>query len=112
VFALERAALVTFALPKSYRMPGLGHELGGVAGRYSHVTAPMRDELMRRLTEQWNSALADRAAISMHSPVLALEALLQSIGRTVGKRDDSKIVSQNSPGKGVIPLRARPAKRA
>jgi len=90
----------------------LGHELGGVAGRYSHITRPMRDELMRQLTDQWNSALAARAAIRSHSPVAVLDTLLQSAGRAASKRDDTKIVSRNSPSEGVIPLRARGAKGA
>ena len=56
----------------------LGHELGGMAGIYSHVTPVMRKELMSALTECWQQALEARAAISPHSPVAVLGTLLQA----------------------------------
>jgi hypothetical protein len=90
----------------------LGHELGGVAGRYSHVTTPMREELLRQMTERWYDALAARAAISRQSPVAALDALLQGAARNAKPGEDLKIFSRNSPREGVIDLRSRPRKGA
>lgn len=89
----------------------LGHEMEGIAGRYSHVTDAMRKELMEELTARWLTALDARAAMHPGSPVAVLDELLQARGRKK-KGDDTKIVSQNSPSEGVSPLRARPRKGA
>jgi hypothetical protein len=97
--------------PEVHSHERLGHELGGIAGRYSHVTAPMREELMSQLTRRWEQALDARAAIGSRSPVAVLDALLAS--RVSGR--SAKILSRNTPresSEGVIPLRARPSKGA
>ncbi|TDC47094.1 LacI family transcriptional regulator [Jiangella ureilytica] len=54
----------------------LGHELGGIGGRYSHVSPAMVDDLMRGLTDRWNDALDARLALGSTSPVGALDRLL------------------------------------
>jgi len=90
----------------------LGHQLGGIGGRYSHVTPMMRDELMGQLTERWNQALDARAAITVHSPVAVLDALLQSRLRNSKKGEDPKIISQKSPRGEVTYLSSRPRKGA
>lgn len=56
----------------------LGHELGGIAGVYSHVTQGMRDELTGQLEREWLKSLARRAAMHPGSPVAALDRLLHS----------------------------------
>lgn len=89
----------------------LGHEMEGIAGRYSHVTDAMRKELMEELTARWLDALDARREMDPHSPVAVLEELLQARGRKK-KGDDPKIVSQNSPSEGISPLRARLRKGA
>lgn len=53
----------------------LGHELGGIAGRYSHVTAATREELTGQLTRRWKQAVDDRAAVAPDSPVTGLDGL-------------------------------------
>lgn len=107
----HKSLMAELRTPEVLSHDRLGHELGGVAGRYSHVTAPMREELMRQLTARWEEALDARATLSPGSPVPALDALLQarSGGRTA--RDFSR-KSPRRPGEGVIPLRARPRKGA
>ena len=90
----------------------LGHHLGGIAGRYSHVTPEMRRELLGQLTERWEQALDARAALADGSPVGVLDAALRS--RHAETRG-TKIFSRHSPGLDiteVIPLRARPRKGA
>jgi hypothetical protein len=89
----------------------LGHEMEGIAGRYSHVSEAMRKELMDELTARWLDALDARVGMNPRSPVAVLDQLLQARGRKK-KGDDLKIVSQNSPSEGVSPLRARPRKWA
>jgi hypothetical protein len=64
----HKSLMAELRTPEVLSHERLGHELGGVAGRYSHVTAPMREELMSQLTERWEQALAGRAAISPRSP--------------------------------------------
>ncbi len=59
----------------------LGHRIGGIAGIYSHVTPAMRAEFMTALTECWLGALQARVAMSRHSPVSALDALLQTVAQ-------------------------------
>jgi len=57
----------------------MGHADGSVQARYSHITTAMRQRLIHDLTEQWETALRTRKAISPGSPVQALENLLRSI---------------------------------
>jgi hypothetical protein len=56
----------------------LGHEDGSVQSRYDHITAGMRQALMIALTGMWEEALDARRAMSPHSPVAALDALLKA----------------------------------
>jgi hypothetical protein len=67
---------------------------------------------MAQLTERWNAALDARVAISPHSAVAALDALLQARLKSSKKGDDTKIVSQISPRGEVTHLRSRPRKGA
>ena len=89
----------------------LGHQLGGIGGRYTHVTDGMREELVGRLTVQWEQALDARRALNPWSPVTVLDGPLQA--RT-GRRDQD-LFSQDSLKRrreGVVELRAKPQKGA
>jgi hypothetical protein len=55
----------------------MGHQDGSVQGRYSHVTAEMRQRLMDDLTGLWVDALAARRRLSEASPVRVLNRLLR-----------------------------------
>jgi hypothetical protein len=65
--------------PSKLQDERMGHEDGSVQARYSHVTPEMRQELMEGLTELWLAALAERYAISPHSPVPVLDELLRRL---------------------------------
>jgi hypothetical protein len=60
---------------KSERM---GHEVPGMRGVYGHVSPAMRAELKAALQERWEESLRDRAQISWHSLVPALDILLSA----------------------------------
>jgi hypothetical protein len=89
----------------------MGHELGGIGGRYNHVTEAMQAELCEQLTQRWLAALDARAALSPRSPVRVLDELLaaRQRQRKVGRNQDHPI---EFPQKGETLLRARPRKRA
>lgn len=54
----------------------MGHIDSSVSARYAHVTPGMRQRLMLGLTEQWETALDARLALSPTSPVRVLNDLL------------------------------------
>ncbi|WP_079056373.1 LacI family DNA-binding transcriptional regulator [Streptomyces caeruleatus] len=54
----------------------MGHIDGSVSARYAHVTPGMRQRLMLGLTQQWETALDARLALSPTSPVRVLNDLL------------------------------------
>jgi integrase len=56
----------------------LGHEMPGIAGRYTHVTDAMRRELTQAMERAWTEALDGRLAMAERSPVAALDGLLQA----------------------------------
>lgn len=60
-------------LLKSERM---GHEVPGMRGVYGHVSPAMRAELKRALQASWEASLRERAQLSCHSLVPALDILL------------------------------------
>ncbi|MDH6216678.1 LacI family DNA-binding transcriptional regulator [Streptomyces pseudovenezuelae] len=55
----------------------MGHIDSSVSARYAHVTPGMRQRLMLGLTEQWETALDARLALSPTSPVRMLNDLLR-----------------------------------
>jgi integrase len=63
----------------------LGHELGGIAGVYSHPTQPMRDELMAALTVAWEQSLDARLALCPVSEVPVLDRLLRDRAAVTGR---------------------------
>jgi integrase len=108
----HKTLMAQMRVPEVLSHERLGHELGGIAGRYSHVTPQMRKELADGLTDCWQRALDARAALNPHSPVAVLDELLQARMQNKKKGDDPKIVSRNSPREGVVALRSRPRKGA
>src|SRR6266568_1331286 len=82
----------------------LGHRIGGIAGIYSHVTPAMRAEFMTALTECWLGALQARVAMSRHSPVSALDALLQTVAQgqesaeLLGNRRQDRLPNRSQTG--------------
>lgn len=54
----------------------MGHINGSVSARYAHVTPGMRKRLMIGLTDQSETALDARLAMSPTSPVRVLDGLL------------------------------------
>lgn len=98
-------------IPEVLTHERLGHELGGVGARYTHVTDSMRAELLDALTDRWNDALDARLRMDPHSPVTVLDELFTA--RAAKKKGgETKIVTQISHNHGVVGLTARPRKRA
>jgi hypothetical protein len=54
----------------------LGHEVPGMRGLYAHASDRMRTDLKTALQARWEESLSARAALSEHSPVPLLDALL------------------------------------
>ncbi len=54
----------------------LGHEVPGMRGLYTRVSAPMREALIQALLARWEESLRAPAAIRPHSPVPLLDELL------------------------------------
>jgi len=59
----------------------LGHQVPGMQGVYTHVSAAMREELQMALQARWDNALRARAALAPHSPVSLLDDLLEPMRR-------------------------------
>ena len=88
---------------KSERM---GHEVPGMRGVYSHVSAAMRAELTAALRERWTASLRERAQLAPRSIVPVLDALL-----TQQRPPSAKIGSQIAPKIGHGSGRLRPRGR-
>jgi len=63
----------------------MGHDVPGMRGVYSHITAGMRDDLMAGLQELWEASLHERARICARSPVPVLDALLAGFREPMNK---------------------------
>ena len=82
----HKTLMVEHRVPEILSHERLGHQLEGIGGVYSHITATMRDDLLNLLTTEWHAALAARHAMHPTSPVIALNELLQNqAGRTPPK---------------------------
>jgi hypothetical protein len=55
---------------------GMGHEVPGMRGVYSHVSDAMRVELTTALQERWAASLRQRVRLAPHSIVPVLDTLL------------------------------------
>jgi hypothetical protein len=89
----HKTLMAEMRVPEVLSHERLGHELGGIVGRYSHITSQMRKELTDGLTDCWQQSLYDRAVMTLRSPVAALDELLQALMQNKNKGDDPKIVS-------------------
>ena len=78
----------------------MGHRTAGMEGVYAHVTPASRAALIAADDADWNSSLAVRAAISLHSPVPVLDGLLSPF------RDSPDVRSTISPAPGGRPSQA------
>lgn len=110
----HRTWLTEDRIPEILVHERLGHELGGMGARYTHVTDGMRSELCEALTVRWEAALDARLEMSDGSPVAVLDELLAA--RRAKKNGgsmaaDSMIVPQGSHDREVVGLRSRPRKR-
>ncbi|WP_309110290.1 LacI family DNA-binding transcriptional regulator [Saccharothrix sp.] len=74
----HRTLLVELGVPEKLIDDRIGHEDGSVQGRYTHVTALMRERLMEDLTRLWEAALDARREMCPTSPVQALDWLLRA----------------------------------
>jgi hypothetical protein len=54
----------------------MGHEVPGMRGVYGHISPAMRADLKAMLQERWKTSLRERARLSAHSIVPALDAVL------------------------------------
>lgn len=73
----HRTLMEELGTPKVLMDERMGHEDGSVSARYAHVTDSMRARLMEGLTEVWHESLDARLQLHPHSPVPALDRLLQ-----------------------------------
>lgn len=103
----HKSLMVELRTPEVLSHERLGHVLGGIGGVYSHTTPAMRAELCADLTRCWEEALDARAAMCPRSPVAVLDTLLEARAGKKKGDDPDKIVSQNSPGRGILPVRSR-----
>jgi integrase len=66
-------------IPEILQARRLGHQVPGMRGIYTHVTAPMREDLQAALQARWEHSLRARAALAPHSPVKLLDRLLEPL---------------------------------
>lgn len=92
----HKTAMAEYRTPEVLSHERLGHEMGGVAGRYTHVTPAMRQELLDRLTADWEAALDARWRLHPRSAVAVLDDLLRARRRRM-EEEKNKIFSPDSP---------------
>ncbi len=63
-------------IPEVLKTERMGHEMPGMHGVYGHVSPAMRADLTAALQERWEASLRERARLSPHSTVSALDRLL------------------------------------
>jgi integrase len=79
-----KTLMVELGTPSILMDEQMGHADGSVQARYSHVTQPMRAQLLAGLTGVWHAALDARQAMASGSPVRVLDRLLDERRREVG----------------------------
>ena len=77
----------------------LGHEVPGMRGLYSHVSAKMRDELKAALQARWEESLRERAALDPQSSVPALDKLLAPIRDQLAEANRKRIKDGRGRGR-------------
>ena len=80
-------------IPEILAEQRLGHQVPGMRGLYAHASDRMRDDLRHALQVRWEDSLRERVAISPHSPVPLLDALLAPLRATT-----QQAASQAAPG--------------
>ncbi|MBA9006018.1 zinc finger domain-containing protein [Thermomonospora cellulosilytica] len=65
-------------IPEVAKLDRLGHSMPGIGGTYAHVSESMRQELVEKLQQRWETALRQRARMSATSTVAVLRDLLVS----------------------------------
>lgn len=98
--------LVEDGVPEVLSHERLGHEMGGIAARYTHITPAMREAMLGGLTDRWEQALRERFALAERSSVPIVDALLAPLRKKKAREATGKI-SQSSPTSRVSPLRRR-----
>lgn len=107
----HKTLLVQMRVPEILSHERLGHELGGIGGRYSHITPAMRHDLLDGLTEHWDAALAARREMNPTSPVPILDNLLSTRQReTSTDGHDTDHAATGRPGN-ALTLRSKPHAR-
>ncbi|GIJ50916.1 hypothetical protein Val02_78020 [Virgisporangium aliadipatigenens] len=81
----HKTVMEELAIPSKLMDERMGHEDGSVQARYTHVTAPMRAQLLDGLTGRWVEALDARRALAPGSPVATLDRLLHDRAREAGE---------------------------
>lgn len=104
----HKSLMAELRTPEVLSHDRLGHEMGGMAGVYSHVTPAMVTELMDGLTRRWLEALDARLAMCPRSPVAVLDGLLAGRAAELAGAGDSKIITRISPVSPARYLRALP----
>lgn len=87
-------------IPEILQAERMGHAVGGMRGVYTHVSPAMREQLIEALQVRWETALAQRAGLSLRSPVPILDGLLEPF--RVGRL---KAITQSSPKRSESPIR-------
>jgi len=77
----------------------LGHEVPGMRGLYSHVSARMREELKQALQARWEESLKERAALAPNSLVPALDKLLAPIREQAAEASRNRIREDRRGGR-------------
>lgn len=102
--------LVEDGVPEILSHERLGHEMGGIAARYTHITDGMREAMLDKLTERWKQALAERFAMSPRSSVPIVDELLAPLRERSPRTDRARKISQISPKTKGPALTARPSR--
>lgn len=103
--------LVEDGVPEILSHERLGHEMGGIAARYTHITQEMRDRMLDGLTARWETALEERLAMSPRSSVPVVDELLAPLrdqAEREARTEPARKISQISPNTKGHPLRGRP----
>ncbi|MBB2909286.1 integrase [Streptosporangium becharense] len=87
-------------IPEILQADRMGHAVPGMRGVYTHVSPAMREALLGALQARWEKALAQRAALSLRSPVPILDHLLEPF-----RTGRLKVISQPSPKRSEGPIR-------
>ncbi|WP_017585514.1 tyrosine-type recombinase/integrase [Nocardiopsis ganjiahuensis] len=100
--------LVEDGVPEVLSHERLGHEMGGIAARYTHITQEMRDRMLAGLTARWEGALQARFEMDPNSSVPIVDGLLAPLREEAARTEVAQKSPQNPPNTKGRPLRRRP----